>query len=257
MELTTFRKSKVNLSDYDYEKDLENRHLMAEFSTLDLATLEEILYSPLKISVLKLAKNLDVDIKKLLPVLEKLSKTKLLEIQNDDIIVDKEMRKYYEFQILKYDDDFKPDMEFLQGLLRKVPIHILPIWYSLPRSSNNIFQSIIEKYLLTPQVYQRHLIELNNENAVFSGIIKDIFKSPSLKVYAQDLRDKYKLSRKEFNEYMLHFEFNFVLCSSYTKVKDHWVEVVTPFHEWKEYLKFLYKTHLSSHPTPKLIIFVL
>ena len=41
-------------------------------------------------------------------------------------------------------------MEFIQLLLRKVPIDILPTWYPIPRTSNSIFDSLIEKYMKTP-----------------------------------------------------------------------------------------------------------
>jgi len=239
IEMSPLRKNKINLSDYNYQRDLENRVLMAQFSTLDLDVLEEILYSSLMISVRKLAKSINIEESKLLPILEKFSKNGFLDIEDDQIIVDKEMRKYYESQIVKFDNEFSPGMEFLQGLLKKVPIHVLPSWYSIPRTSNNIFDSIIEKYLLTPQIFQRYLVELNHGDPIFSGLIHDVYNSPDFKIGSKELIEKYALTREQFEEYMLHLEFNFVCCLSYNKVGNQWKEVVTPFQEWREYLVFL------------------
>jgi DNA-binding Lrp family transcriptional regulator len=254
LETAPLKKNKICLSDYTYQRDIENRLLMAQFSTLDLDVLEEILYSSLTIPIRKLAKNIDIDETELLPILEKFSKTGLLVIEDDQIIVDKEMRKYYESQIVKFDNEFKPGMEFLQGLLKKVPIHVLPTWYSIPRTSNNIFDSLIEKYLLTPQIFQRYLVELNFSDPVFSGIIHDLYHSPEFKISSKELIEKYGLTREQFEEYMLFLEFHFVCCLGYNKVGDQWKEIVTPFHEWKEYLIFLRESEAKPISDPTKII---
>lgn len=250
MEVCFSKKIKINLSDYDYQKDIKNRLILSHFSTFEVEVLEEILFSPLKIKISRLLENLQTSMDRLQPILNKLIAMDLFIIENETLIVDKEMRKYFEFQIGKFDNDFKPDMEFLQGLLRKVPIHILPTWYSLPRSSNNIFQSIIDKYLLTPQIYERYLEEMKNKDPVFSGILQDVFQSPNLKVKAQDLCEKYDLPKELFEEYMLLLEFSFVCCVSYEKQEDHWIEIVTPYHEWKTYLTFLKNTRCQLIDKP-------
>ncbi|MGE5195700.1 MAG: hypothetical protein ACM3JI_00020 [Anaerolineae bacterium] len=255
IEASSIRKNKICLSDYDYAKDIENRLLMAQFSILDLEVLAELLYSSLKIPIRKLANNLDIDNSELLPILDKISRTRLLTYDEDFVFVDKDMRKYYEMQIVKFDDDFKPGMEFLQGLLRKVPIHVLPAWYSIPRTSNNIFDSLVEKYLLTPQIFQRYLSELNFGDPILSEIAQDVYESPDLKLFSSTIVEKYKLSREQFEEYMLYLEFNFVCCLWYNLRDEHWQEVVTPFYEWGEYLRFLRHTEVKSiAKTAKIMI---
>lgn len=239
LEVTTAKKNKISLTDYQYRRDLDNRLLMEDFSTLDLAVLEEILFSSIIIPIRKLAKNLDIDESKLHPVLEKFSHTGLFAFEGDSIVVDKEMRKYYESEIAKFEPDFKPDMEYLQGLLRKVPIHILPLWYAIPRSSNNIFDSIVEKYLISPQIFQRYLVELNLGDPVLSSIVQDIYRAPNFQLSSDTLIKKYNLTREQFEESMLLLEFNLLCCLGYQKSGDKWTEVVTPFHEWREYLAFL------------------
>lgn len=253
-ELSSLRKNKISLEDYDFKHDIENRLLMSQFSSHDLEVLEEILYSSIKIPVRKISKSVDLDEDELFPILEKLSKTGLFTFEGDSIVVDKEMRKYFEAQILKFDPDFKPGMEFLQSILRKVPIHVLPIWYSIPRTSNNIFESLVEKYLLTPQIFQRYLMELSFPDPILAGIVHDAYKAPDFKVYAKDLIEKYGISREQFEEFLLQLEFHFVCCLGYEKVGDEWKEIVTPLHEWCEYASFLRNTEATPITSVNKII---
>jgi len=242
IELTAAKKNKITLSDYNYRRDIENRLLLASFTAFEKAVLEEILYSPIKVPVRKIAKNLDKTEEELLPILEKFSKTGLLIIEQDSIVVDKETRKYFETEIEKFETDFIPGMEFLQNLLKKVPIHVLPIWYSIPRTSNNIFESLVEKYLFTPQVFQRYLMELNFGDPVVSAMAQDVLRSPLLAIPAKELMAKYEITREQFEENVLVLELHFVCCLAYHQVGDVWEERVTPFHEWREYLTFLKTT---------------
>ena len=153
-ELVVSKKNKINLSDYPYQKDIENRLFLSQFSLLDHALMEEILFSPLQISFPKFLKNLGKEEKEVVACLEKFERIGLVKIVDNFLLIDKETRKYFESQFAKFEEDFKPDMEFLQSLLRKVPIEVLPSWYAISRTSNHIFSSIIEKYLLTPQIFQ-------------------------------------------------------------------------------------------------------
>jgi hypothetical protein len=242
LDLSPARKNKINLADYELQKDIENRILMSDFSTFDLQVLEDILYSPLKISIKKMARTLDCTEGDLGPILRKLQRGGLLQIDGDQLLIDKETRKYYEFQVERFSDAFRPDMEFIQGLLRKVPIQVLPAWYAIPRSSNNIFESIVEKYLITPQLFQRYLHELNFGEPVLTAVLNDVMNAPDLQVSSSDLIARYNLTRHDFEEIMLQLEFNFVACVSYLKEEDHFHEVVTPFYEWRQYLLFLKET---------------
>lgn len=245
LETSPVRKNKVNLTDYNCELDIANRMLMADFSTFDVEVLEELLYSPLKTSAKKLCRNLNCSEEELLPVLKKLSSTGLLSFQEDTVLIDKESRKYFEFQIERFHPDFKPDMEFVQGLLRKVPIHLLTTWYLVPRTSNNIFESLVERYLLTPHIFQRYLMDLHFADPLAQRIIQEVFHSPQLRISSSDLIAKYNLTRRNFEEITLLLEFNFVCCLTYEKVDDHWVEYVSPFYEWQQYLRFLKTTEAA------------
>lgn len=254
LDLGAARKNKITLSDYDVEQDIANRILMSDFSPLDLTVLEEILYSPLKISPKKMARAIQVTDEELDPILKKLAAVGLLSETKEGWLVDKELRKYFEFQLQRFDPSFKPDMEFAQGLLKKVPIHVLPVWYSIPRSSNNIFQSIVEKYLLTVPLFQRYLQELNFGDPRIDGIIETVHRAETFQTPSSDLIAKYNLSRREFEEILLLLEFNFVCCVRYSREEDHWVEVVTPFAEWEEYLRHLKKTEPKKLPLSAKIV---
>jgi len=239
IETTNYKKNKINLEDYDYQQDIRNRQLMAQFSKDDVEVLEEILYSPIKCSFERLAETLDKSVEEIKNHLNKLSETNLFAVHADHILVDKDMRKYFETQILKFEEDFTPGMDFLQSLLKRVPIHVLPNWYPIPRTSNNIFESLVEKYLITPQTFQRYLAELNLGDEILQGIVEDVFRAPEFKISSAEIMQKYALSQEQFEEAMLHLEFNFVCCLVYEKQGDEWKEVITLFHEWKEYLDFL------------------
>jgi hypothetical protein len=242
LEITAPRKNKINLSDYPMAQDIECRLVMGDFCLLDIEVLEEILYSPLKISFKKLLRNLSCAEEELSTSLKKLTSLSLLTLSDDTIFVDKERRKVFEFEMTRFQSDFKPDMEFLQGLLRKVPIHVLPAWYSIPRTSNNIFESIVEKYLFTPHLFQRYIEELQLADSTLNAIIRDVYDAPNFKVASSDLIAKHNLTARAFEEMILVLEFNFACCLSYEKEGDHLLEYVTPFHEWREYLCFLRAT---------------
>jgi predicted transcriptional regulator len=242
MPASQARRNKIVLSDYNFKRDIENRVLMADLSVFEVNVLREILNSSLKISVPHLAEALEVENNDIIAVIDKLSTTKLLQRQGNIAIIDKEMRKYYESQILKFDDDFEPGMEYLQSLLNKIPIHALPAWYSLSRASDNIFSSIVEKYFITPKVYEQYLYDLQFDEPIMEKIVKDLFSHKELKLCSKIVIEKYGLQREQFERYMLLLEYNFVCCLSYSQKNNVWEEVITPFHEWYEYLKFQAET---------------
>lgn len=238
------RKAKISLADYSFRRDIEVRLLMAQLSVIEVDVLREIIHHSLKISIEQLAEDLEIEVKTLLPVLDKLSVTKLFKRQNMHLLVDKEMRKYYEVKIERFDDDFRPDLEYLQSVLNKVPIHVLPIWYAIPRSSDNIFDSIVEKYFLTPKIYRQYLSELQFDTPILEAIIHETCQPPDFKVTTAELIAKFNLTQECLEEYLLLLEYHFACCLSYEKVKDRWQEVVTPFAEWREYLQFEYQTRV-------------
>ncbi|MDR2539371.1 MAG: hypothetical protein LBC45_01970 [Chlamydiales bacterium] len=240
--MSLVKKSKICLEDYNYKQDIENRLLISQLSARDVKLLQEILYSPLKIPFQDLSKALNWEEKECISSVKKFIKSELLSLNGSVITVDKEKRKYFTARIIAFDPDFKPGMEFLQGLLKKVPIHILPVWYNISRTSDHIFDSIIERYLLTPQMFQRHLSNLQFPDPIMEEILKDLLEAPEYLLYASDFMIKYSLSSEQFQTIALLLEFHFICCLTYKKIDSKWVEVITFFQEWKDYLLFLRKT---------------
>ena len=238
-------KNKINLEDYDSKKDIFNRNLLTQLTDIDLEVLEEILYNPPVFPVSTICRNLEISADDLVPTLEKLGSSGLFVIDGDTMTVDKETRRYFESMIEVFEEDYSPGMDYLQSLLKRVPIHILPTWYQIPRTSNNIFESLIEKYLHTPQTFQRYLMELGFADDVIPAMIEDVFSSKELKLSSKEIMDKYDLSAEEFRSCILQLEFNFVLTITYERNGNHWDEYVTPFKEWREYLLFMRSTEAN------------
>lgn len=252
MLVFTNRKNKILLSDYNYKRDIENRLLMANLPHFEVEVLREIINGSLKTSVSHLAQTFEVTENAVIAALDKLATSKLFKRQGDVILVDKEIRKYYESQIIKFDNDFEPDMEFLQGLLSKVPIHALPQWYVLPRTADNIFSSIIEKFLATPKIYKRYLNELQFDSPVLNKMMDEVMSAPDFKVCAKKLIKDHKLTREQFEECMLHLEYNFVCCLGYYNNGQQWEEIIQPYAEWAEYLRFMRDTQAKSIDESKI-----
>lgn len=238
MAATNKKGNKIDLASYNYVRDIENRLLMAELSVLEVEILKEVLNGSLKFTINQLVESLNIKKEVLIPVIDKLSVTNLLQRNGDSVVVDKELRKYYEVQILKFDESFEPGMEFLQSLLSKVPIHTLPEWYSISRTSDHIFHSIVEKYLHTPKIYERYVNELNFDEPILQAIWQDVLNAPDFKLSSRTLRKNHELSHECFEKHMLNLEFNMVCCIIYEMIDGKWEEMVTPFYEWREYLRF-------------------
>jgi len=86
------------------------------------------------------------------------------------------------------------------------------------------------------------LDEISFDEPVLNEIMNEVFSSPTYKVRAKDIMEKYELTREAFEESMLLLEFNLVCCLSYNQTDENWEEVITPFYEWREFLRFAQDT---------------
>lgn len=255
IELNPFRKNKINLADYDYEEDIAKRVILSNLNELEIEVLEDILFNSTRFPISDISRNLEIRMDELLPIIEKLEKTKLYKIDGDALQIDKEQRRYYELHLQRFEEDFEPGMEFLQQLLKNVPIHILPNWYHIPRTSDNIFHSLVEKYLLTPQVFQRYLMELNLGDEALNAIVNELFSTSKLRLPCNYLKAKYSLTDHVLQEYILHLEYNLVCSVKYEKNDGNWECFLTPFKEWKEYLQFINQTTPESLSKEEVSLF--
>ncbi|MCB1111094.1 MAG: hypothetical protein H7A37_07430 [Chlamydiales bacterium] len=236
MQTAQSRKNKILLSDYDYESDIKYRLVMEKLSPFQIEVLHEVLDNSLKFKVSDISDFLEVDKEDVLPVLDLLAETKLLVRDGEQIIVNKDKRRYFFSQINRFGGT--TDLEFFQGLLNQVPIHVLPVWYSVPRTSDDIFGSIVERHLETPRIYERYLNELSFEDETLTSIAQDVFDASDLEISIEELMEKYQLSREALEEYLIELEYNLVCCVRYERDGDGWRGVTTPFQEWRDFLKF-------------------
>jgi hypothetical protein len=245
-----FSQTHVKLTDYDYKRELDIRHRMAHLSHLEVELLQEIIHQSLRISISSLAKHLEVSVQDLQPLLDRWSHAKLFTQQESTLIVDKEMRKFIEFQLEKFDEDFEPDLNFLQETLGRLPPTILLDWYAIPRTAHEFFPTIVTRFFINPQTYLNHLEQLSFKNATLCHLIEDIFKAVHEPLRAADLKQKYHLSDDQFGLYILILEYHFICCLSYRLVDGYWEEVVTPLKEWQEILSYEVKAQKAYLTQP-------
>jgi len=235
--------TKVELSQYNHKKDLDNRALLSSLNALEVEILKEIAYSSLKFSLKELMDTLSVDTTVIDPLIQRLTEIGLLKVDGTTVIVDKEMRRTFEFQLSKFECDFEPNMDYVLTLLQQVPIHILPEWYALPKNTDDIFSSIIEKLLSTPKIYSKYLQDLVFENAKQEAIITDLFAAEDLSLKASLIKKKYQMSEREFLECMLYLEYSLAAFCIFSETENGFEEMVVPLQEWKNWLDFHSGTH--------------
>lgn len=227
--------ARVNLSDYNYREPLVHRLFIAQLSNFELEVLREILNLSIQFPTVELAQALDTDCETVIPVVEKLEESGLLQLQGATISVDKERRRFYSLQIERYDNQ-TPGFDFAFAALRLVPMQVLLNWYAIPCATDDIMLSIAEQILWTPKIYENYLAKLTFVDSRIAEILKDVFRSPDLCVVSSFLREKYALSREMFEEYLLILEFHLACCVGYRCIDGRWESVITPFREWRDYL---------------------
>ncbi len=240
--LKSGKRTKVTLSDYNFAQDVKNRLFLKKLDTQAIEVLEEILFSSIQFPLESLADNLSIEIDDAYKIIESLAPLNLFNFDGRILTVDKDKRKYFETQTARFDPDFKPNLDYFQNLLKSLPIEVLPNWYHVPRTSNNIFQSIIDKHLLTPQTYQRYLTELLSGDDLVAKVAREVFSDPNLTIPVQTIVTRHNLTREAFEALAIALEFNILAFVSFV----NGVEVLTPFHEWQQYQLFLKESTPTS-----------
>ncbi|MFA6916595.1 MAG: hypothetical protein WC222_09375 [Parachlamydiales bacterium] len=235
----TPRKHLVVLSQYNFERDLNIRLLLSQFDEVQRFIVEEILNGSLQTTIKHLLQTVDISQEHLINLLKQLQDQDLLKIQGDKLSINKEMRKYFSFELEKFDPDFEPDLAHLQALLNKVPIHLLPQWYAISRTSDNIFESIVEKHFSTPRTYRKHIEELKADTPLIYKAYKEVLNTENFCLPVETFMERFNLDREQFEKFMLEFEYNLCGCLCFKPVGDQWKGYVTLMHEWKTYLNGL------------------
>ncbi len=240
---------KVVLADFDYKRDLNLRLFIERLSPTITSVLEEILFSPLKLSIEELQENTGAFGEEMQLILQSLLPLNLFQIKEDFLFVDKDVRKYLETLIEKFTPNFSPNLEYFKELLKHVPIHCLISWYHIPRASNNIFNSILEKHFKTPKIYRCYVKETLADDELLTLLVNDVMESEHGKVSVHSLLEKYSLSEEILEEKILFLEYHFILCSTYEIQGSKYKKFLSNFSEWQEYA---FKN--AKKEAPKVII---
>lgn len=241
------RKNKIELSDYDFERDLSSRLILSRLSVFEIDVLKEIIFNSLSFPLQELSETLESPIDQILSALERLEPTGLFTLSDQTVSVNKDQRKYFEVQIERFDEDFQPDTGFFQSLLSLVPIQLLPTWYAIPKTTDDIVHSIIDKCHRTTKVFERYLAELQFEDDQVEAIVNEVYQSPELLVEVPTLLQKHDITRERLEEILIYLEFCKVCSLNYRDLGDGtWKQEVTPFYEWREYLLFLKNTECKD-----------
>jgi hypothetical protein len=226
---------KVVLEDFDSKRDLNLRLYIESLSTTIISVLEEILFSPLKLSIEELEANSGSFGEEMQLILQALLPLNLFQIDNGFLLIDKDVRKYLETLIEKFTPGFSADLDYFKELLKHVPIHCLISWYHIPRASNNIFNSIVEKHFKTPKIYRNYIKETLSDDETLTLLVKDVMESEFGKISVHSLLEKYLLSKEVLEQKILFLEYHFILCSTYEKQGGNYKKFLSVFSEWKEY----------------------
>ncbi len=244
--LLSLRKNKIHLADFGFQKEIDNRRLLAQMSSLEAEILEEIFFSSSKLSLLKISRKFMTTPEKMKKLMQKFEDIQLLSIDDDLILVDKHPRKNLELYMQRFENEFEPDVEYLLSTLKTLPIHLLPVWYAIPRTSSDIFQSIIDKYLKTPYIYKRYLENLCFENASIQTICSMLLESNNLKLELKKIEETLSLSEEEMAKLLLYLEYS-MICSVIYKDK---IPFLCFYKEWKDYLLATRKSNPISSVLP-------
>ena len=236
----------INLSEYQHELEIEARILIEQLSSFEIQLINTLFYSSLKTSVKELQNELNADIAQVEAALDALSPLRLFHLSNGDISINKETRKQLEPLIERLESDFSPTIQYLVDKLSCVPINLLPKWYALPHTSDQITQSIIDKYLSTPSKYTQQLSQLKNNNSQAQQVYDILYSSPQLRVSLRDVAQALSLSIRECHALILELEFHFACCLTYEVVSERLEPIVVPPTEWSCYLATQGETTSSS-----------
>ncbi|PCI76855.1 hypothetical protein COB21_03725, partial [Candidatus Aerophobetes bacterium] len=88
-------KTKIDLSDYDYKKEIANRVLLGSLTESESQILEEITFSPTTFTIDTLAQNTNFPVDTVLATLNKVQSSGLCVIVGKDVTINKDCRKYF------------------------------------------------------------------------------------------------------------------------------------------------------------------
>lgn len=242
------KKIKIDFDAMDIEDELAVRMFFDKLHVSDLPILEEILHSSVSTSIDELLESLDLKKSDIEAPLQTFESVGLLQVDGDQILVSKEIRRFVDLHFERTKEDFAPDIEFALSLLRILPVQQVPLWYALPKTSTNLREALIEKFFLTPVLYSRHLETSQFENPKAQEVLEKISSGPV------DV-SRLELEPKELHRLALILELNFVAFLTYRREGNVLVPIFSPLREYSEYLERIAEGALfpKIDPEPKAL----
>ena len=233
------KKNRVDLSEYPYEQDLNYRLLLASLNPTTTKLLIELFYLSSKTTLVKLKNALDLTENELKEFVDEIAPFNILSIEQDVVLIDKDVKKKIESFLEKFDEEFSHGIEYFQSLLKQVPINILPTWYSLPRSCDSIFLSLKEKIFHTPSQYLRHLQNIESDDPSVPLVIQALLAANNHLLTMDQLESVSGKSGFELQKLVLFLEFNFAAVMCYIEESGAWTSVLKLPNELSCYLNQL------------------
>jgi len=246
------KKEKIELGEYDFPQDLAARLYLSQLSPFEVEVIEELNLRPLQLSITEFSSEIDKSIDRIFPIFQDLQKLNLLKMSGDLVLLNKEMRKYFEHSLELFDQDFTPDLLFVYQNFRKIPIHCLSTWYALPKNSNNLFQSLLDKYLLTPSLYEKYLQEVQLEGETMEKIKETLLGSENLQLSVDEIQKRFHLTKESLEKTLILLEFFLVGVTYFVRQGDGYERIFSMLHEYRTYQKECQQRALSSIAAKKI-----
>lgn len=227
---------KVNLEDFSYKIDLSSRLQLENLSVDEIFILEELLYSPLKTTTSELADITEIDESSIEESIKSLLPLNLFTYADGNITTSKERRKFFETIIVKFNKKFTPNLDYYKDLLKQVPIHFLISWFHIPRTSNNIFNSIVEKHFSTPKVFLKYVNDALTDTPELKKLFDTVCSSDEGFISFEEAKEILGLNEEELEEKILFLEHHYILCSCYKIKGGKFEKKIALFKEWKNFL---------------------
>lgn len=185
---------------------------------------------------------------KLKETLQKLAGLGLYKLDGSSVVVAREKRKFFVYYLNKFEEGFSPNLLHFQQLLNASPIDCLMRWYDLPSMSDNIFASLLEKYLLYPKGYKFYLEHLTFTVPYAEEILKALFLSNELSLSFEEIEKMFPLTHEELYRALMFLELNFASFISYDYDQANgWKGKISPLMEWAGYLRHVKPKNHFSH----------
>ncbi|MEC8306301.1 MAG: hypothetical protein VXZ72_00375 [Chlamydiota bacterium] len=242
-------------------RSIDFRMVVEGISFQEVLILDELLFHPNGISFKDLEKELGVNFDDIKSLCKRLVPLGILTMHEESLLIERHAVKWISLFLSKFDDDIDLSVFHIESLLKQLPVDVLFSWYSIPRSSENIFQSIIERWLLTPHDFRRHLRKQAIDDPLCGAVI-DMLNAHDVHegIYLDEVKEKLGIPSVELHSKIIYLEYHFICALKYRRREGKWRGCIVFLKEWREYISFYQKVlegnktlEVTPHSSVRLI----